>query len=142
MEATESVALLDQRKKRGGAAAVNIGDGSDTAKQAGQAAGCGLTQHSAAKNNRPFRRFAKSLHGIFQICKRYAGLLLELIHADIAPAVIVLGGRDAILPVGALVARQMGWPTPPIAVMEDPPFQTGDVLRIRGDGTIEAGFET
>ena len=70
-----------------------------------------------------------------------SAILLELIHTDMAPAAMVLGSRDAILPVGALVAQQMGWDAMPIVVMSDAPFQTGDRVRILGDGQIETGLE-
>ena len=66
-----------------------------------------------------------------------SAILLELIHAEMAPVAMVLGGRDAILPVGALVAQQMGWDAIPIVVMPDPPFQTGDQVRVLDGGQIE-----
>ena len=47
-----------------------------------------------------------------------AAVLLELVHAGLAPAAIVLHQPDAILLLGLIVARQMGWPTP-IAVKLD-----------------------
>ena len=69
-----------------------------------------------------------------------SAILLELIHIKMAPAAMVLGNRDAILPVGALVAEQMDWDAIPIVVMSNPPFQTGDRVRILGDGQIETGL--
>lgn len=41
-----------------------------------------------------------------------AAVLLELVHAGLAPAAIVLDRPDAILLLGLIVARQMGWSTP------------------------------
>ena len=41
-------------------------------------------------------------------------VLLELIHNKVAPAAILLGEADAILIVGCLVAREMGYAPPPI----------------------------
>ncbi|MSP49649.1 MAG: DUF126 domain-containing protein [Alphaproteobacteria bacterium] len=38
-----------------------------------------------------------------------SAVLLELIHAGIAPAAILLRETDAILALGALVAREMGY---------------------------------
>lgn len=38
-----------------------------------------------------------------------SAVLLELIHARISPAAILLRGTDAILALGALVAREMGY---------------------------------
>lgn len=39
-------------------------------------------------------------------------ILLELVHCGKAPAAIVLDKPDAILLLGLVVAREMGWPTP------------------------------
>jgi predicted aconitase with swiveling domain len=41
-----------------------------------------------------------------------AAILLELVHAGRAPAAIVLHEPDAILLLGLIVAKEMGWPTP------------------------------
>lgn len=40
-----------------------------------------------------------------------SAILLELIHRKIAPAAIVMKEPDAILLLGVLVAREMGWET-------------------------------
>jgi len=42
-----------------------------------------------------------------------SAVLLELVHAGRAPAAIVLHEPDAILLLGLIVAREMGWETPP-----------------------------
>ena len=47
-----------------------------------------------------------------------AAVLLELVHAQLAPAAIVLHEPDAILLLGLIVAREMGYATP-IAVRLD-----------------------
>lgn len=62
-----------------------------------------------------------------------SAVLLELLHADHAPAAIVLGRADAIVALGILVAREMGWATIPLAVM--PPHEQaliadGAMLRV------------
>src|SRR5262245_2866014 len=41
-----------------------------------------------------------------------AAVLMELVHAKLAPAALVLHEPDAILLLGLIVAREMGWPTP------------------------------
>ncbi len=41
-----------------------------------------------------------------------SAVLLELIHRNIAPAAIILHEPDAILLLGVLVAREMGWKAP------------------------------
>ena len=43
-----------------------------------------------------------------------SSVLLELIYRRLAPAAIILDSPDAILALGAIVGREMGWPTPPI----------------------------
>ena len=68
-----------------------------------------------------------------------ASVILELLHKGLAPRALILGVRDAILPIGVLVARQMGWDAIPVLVMADPPFHTGDALCIDEDGVMEAG---
>jgi len=68
-----------------------------------------------------------------------ASVILELLHKGLAPRALILGVRDAILPIGVLVARQMGWDAIPVLTMAEPPFHTGDALRISEDGTIKPG---
>jgi predicted aconitase with swiveling domain len=41
-----------------------------------------------------------------------SAVLLELVHAGFAPAAIVLHEPDAILLLGLIVAREMGWQAP------------------------------
>ncbi len=41
-----------------------------------------------------------------------AAILLELVHAGLAPAAVVLHEPDAILLLGLIVAREMGYPAP------------------------------
>ncbi|MGH8200865.1 MAG: aconitase X swivel domain-containing protein [Steroidobacteraceae bacterium] len=43
-----------------------------------------------------------------------SSVLLELIHRRLAPAAIILDCADAILALGAIVGREMGWKSPPI----------------------------
>jgi len=49
-----------------------------------------------------------------------SAVLLELIRNRKAPAGILLGRPDAILVVGCLVAREMGWAAPPVMVGQAP----------------------
>lgn len=65
-----------------------------------------------------------------------SAVLLELIYKKGAPAALILGAADAILPVGVLVSRQMGWGGLPVLVMADPPFETGNHLVIDESGRI------
>jgi uncharacterized protein len=41
-----------------------------------------------------------------------SAILLELVHRHFAPAALVLHEPDAILLLGLIVAREMGWETP------------------------------
>ena len=66
-----------------------------------------------------------------------ASVILELLHNGLAPRALILGVRDAILPIGVLVARQMGWDAIPVLAMAVPPFRTGESLHIHADGEIE-----
>jgi len=66
-----------------------------------------------------------------------SAVMLELFYTRMAPKALILGGRDAILPVGVVVARQMGWLTIPVVVLPEPPFQTGETISIARDGHIE-----
>jgi len=42
-----------------------------------------------------------------------SAVLLELVHAGKAPAALLMDEPDAILLLGIIVAREMGWPAPP-----------------------------
>ncbi|KAF0232007.1 MAG: hypothetical protein FD175_202 [Beijerinckiaceae bacterium] len=42
-----------------------------------------------------------------------SAVLLELIRGGNAPAALVMGAPDAILLIGCLIAREMGWSAPP-----------------------------
>jgi predicted aconitase with swiveling domain len=46
-----------------------------------------------------------------------SAVLLELIRVGRAPAGLVLGRADAILVVGCLAARELGWLAPPVLLM-------------------------
>lgn len=66
-----------------------------------------------------------------------SAVMLELAYAGLAPAALILGARDAILPIGVIVAGQMGWATLPVLVMPDAPFRTGEGLVVDDLGIIE-----
>ena len=53
-----------------------------------------------------------------------AAVLLELVHASVAPAALVLHEPDAILLLGLIVARELGWTTP-VAVKLDRKLHAG-----------------
>jgi predicted aconitase with swiveling domain len=62
-----------------------------------------------------------------------SAVLLELLHGGNAPAAIVLGRMDAIVGLGILVAREMGWATIPLAVMaasEQARISDGEIIKV------------
>jgi predicted aconitase with swiveling domain len=62
-----------------------------------------------------------------------SAVLLELLQGGHAPAAIVLGRMDAIVGLGILVAREMGWATIPLAVMaasDQEKIADGEELRV------------
>lgn len=66
-----------------------------------------------------------------------SAVLLELVHANRAPAAIIMPEPDAILLLGLVVAREMGWATPPafkasLAQQSDLPPR----LTIANDGKV------
>jgi predicted aconitase with swiveling domain len=70
-----------------------------------------------------------------------AAILLELVHAGLAPAAIVLHEPDAILLLGLIVAREMGQATPIALRLDARHFAAlhGRQLVISETGTIAAG---
>ena len=67
-----------------------------------------------------------------------SAVLLELVHAGKAPAAILIAEPDAILLLGLVVAREMGWATPP-ALKLPAALQSGLAgkrLSIATDGAI------
>ncbi len=52
-----------------------------------------------------------------------SAVMLELIRAGHAPAGLVLVAPDAILLLGCIVAREMGWQAPPAIRVTDETFQ-------------------
>jgi len=67
-----------------------------------------------------------------------AAVLMELVHGGHAPAAIVLDQPDAILLLGLIVAREMGWPTP-VAVKLDRDLHAcfeGQSVTIATDGRM------
>jgi uncharacterized protein len=68
-----------------------------------------------------------------------SAVLLELIRAGLAPAAIVLDQPDAILLLGCIVAREMGWAAPPafrLAAADQRLLADGRIVAIAADGVI------
>lgn len=67
-----------------------------------------------------------------------SAVLLELVHAGHAPAAIVMDAPDAILLLGLLVAKEMGWPTPvavKLSAAEQAGF-AGQMVSVGEDGSL------
>jgi len=60
-----------------------------------------------------------------------SSVLAEAIRAGTAPAAIVLGEADPILPLGAIVARELYGSSVPIVVIADPQFRSGEIVRVQ-----------
>lgn len=65
-------------------------------------------------------------------------ILLELVHCGKAPAAIVLDRPDAILLLGLVAAREMGWPTPVAVQFGKAGFGrfAGAVVAVGADGVL------
>lgn len=73
-----------------------------------------------------------------------AAILLELVHAKRAPAAIVLHEPDAILLLGLIVAKEMGYQTPIALRLDRDRYAElhGCELEISESGTISRRAET
>ena len=69
-----------------------------------------------------------------------SAVLLELVHAGKAPAALLMDAPDAILLLGLVVAREMGWPTPPALRLPaaDQKALAGRSVAISAEGLITA----
>ena len=67
-----------------------------------------------------------------------SAVLMELVHAGQAPAALVLHEPDAILLLGLIVAREMGWETPVAVRLPREAFGAfqGRNVRVGADGEI------
>ncbi len=66
-----------------------------------------------------------------------SSILLELVYRRLAPGAIVLAVPDAILALGVLVARELGWPSPGIfrlGIDEQNSIPDGAGMSIDGGG--------
>ncbi len=71
-----------------------------------------------------------------------AAILLELVHAGRAPAAIVLHQPDAILLLGLIVAKEMGWNTPIALRLDRDHFAglDGHLFEISSSGEMSTGL--
>jgi uncharacterized protein len=72
-----------------------------------------------------------------------SAVLLELVRAGLAPAAIVLHEPDAILLLGLIVAREMGWKSPVALRLDRQAFGQfrGRIVAVSGDGQIRASAQ-
>ena len=69
-----------------------------------------------------------------------SAVMLELLRARLAPAALVLGETDAILALGVVVGREMGYRAIPVlelALAEQEKLPQDALVRIRTGGVIE-----
>ncbi len=69
-----------------------------------------------------------------------SAVLLELVHAGIAPSALVLHEPDAILLLGLVVASEMGLDVPPAVQLDRTHFHAyeGTTISVDSDGTVSA----
>ncbi len=67
-----------------------------------------------------------------------SAVLMELVHNGRAPAALVLHEPDAILLLGLIVAREMGWETPIAVRLGRGQFDTyrGAAVTVAADGAV------
>jgi len=67
-----------------------------------------------------------------------SAVLMELVHSGHAPAALVLHEPDAILLLGLIVSREMGWQTPIAVRLESARFPAfdGRNVAVDADGSI------
>lgn len=67
-----------------------------------------------------------------------SAVLMELVHGGRAPAALVLDEPDAILLLGLIVAREMGWDTPVAVAMRRDGFAAfhGCRVRVSAEGSV------
>ena len=67
-----------------------------------------------------------------------SAVLLELVHAGRAPAALVLHAPDAILLLGLIVAKEMGWRVPTAVRLDGARFAAfaGARIEVSADGAV------
>lgn len=68
-----------------------------------------------------------------------SAVMLELLARNLAPAALILAEIDAILGIGLLVGREMGYALPPLFILplaDQIRFRQDEWIRIERDGTI------
>lgn len=97
-----------------------------------------LTDPRSRNHNRPIRGTALLISEL-RGSSSGSSILLELIFRGLAPAAVILDSPDAILALGAIVGREMGWKSPPILrlpVAEQGLIADGSLVSITKDGEL------
>jgi predicted aconitase with swiveling domain len=68
-----------------------------------------------------------------------SAVLLELLSNGHAPCALLLGEVDAILCLGVIVAREMGYATIPVLEVDVAGLPERAVVRVSRDGRVESG---
>jgi len=90
-------------------------------------------------------QFGMSLGGRIILLRRSVGsssgsaILLEMLQRGCGPAGIILAEPDQILTLGAVVAREMGYPSVPVLQLDSDDFgKLRGYMSVMEDGTITA----
>ena|SRR5436190_15202848 len=105
----------------------------------------GVDPHTSAIADARHPEFAQKMSGRVLMIPATVGsssaaaILLELVHANLAPAALILHEPDAILLLGLIVAKEMGLPTPIALRLDRQHFQDFQNQRvsITPDGVID-----
>jgi predicted aconitase with swiveling domain len=68
-----------------------------------------------------------------------SAVLLELLFNGHAPCALLLGEVDAILCLGVIVAREMGYASIPVLEYDEAGLSERGVLRVSRDGRVRSG---
>ena len=63
-----------------------------------------------------------------------SAVMLELLRGGVAPAAVILTGEDAILALGVIIARELGYPTIPVLRVSTSDF---DALPASGNAVVD-----
>ena len=71
-----------------------------------------------------------------------SAIMLELLRNDVAPAAVLMGTADAILALGVVVGRELGYRSIPVVEVSMGTLahlDEGAALRVGADGSVEEG---
>ena len=68
-----------------------------------------------------------------------SAIMLELLRNGVAPAAVLMGTADAILALGVVVGRELGYPPIPVLEVSSTALDRvveGTILRVEHDGAV------